>query len=75
MPAIVADFFGPAHAGSLVGLIFGIAGPTAALGPLLGGLVFDLTRSYAWAFGGAAALNVLALGLLAFARLPDARRV
>ena len=75
MPAIVADFFGPAHAGSLVGLIFGIAGPTAALGPLLGGLVFDLTRSYAWAFGGAAALNVLALGLLAFARPPDARRV
>ena len=40
-----------------------------------GGLVFDLTRSYAWAFGGAAALNVLALGLLAFARPPDARRV
>ena len=75
MPAIVADFFGPAHAGSLVGLIFGIAGPTAALGPLLGGLVFDLTRSYAWAFGGAAALNVLALGLLALARPPDARGV
>src|SRR5262245_22561901 len=62
MPAIVADFFGPTHAGSLVGLIFGIAGPTSSLGPVVGGLVFDLTHSYAWAFGGAAALNVIALG-------------
>jgi MFS family permease len=71
MPAIVTDFFGPAHAGSLVGLIFGIAGPTAALGPVLGGWIFDVTRSYAWAFGGAAALNVVSLALLAaFARPP-----
>jgi MFS transporter, OFA family, oxalate/formate antiporter len=70
MPAIVADFFGPAHAGSLVGLIFGIAGPTSSLGPVMGGWVFDVTRSYAWAFGGAAVLNLLALGLLALARSP-----
>ncbi|HEV8311032.1 MAG TPA: MFS transporter, partial [Methylomirabilota bacterium] len=71
MPAIVTDFFGPAHAGSLVGLIFGIAGPTAALGPVLGGWIFDVTGSYAWAFGGAAALNVVSLALLAaFARPP-----
>jgi MFS transporter, OFA family, oxalate/formate antiporter len=70
MPALVADFFGPTHAGSLVGLIFGIAGPTSSLGPVLGGLVFDLSGGYAWAFGGAAALNVVALGLLAFARRP-----
>ncbi len=70
MPAIIGDFFGPAHSGSLVGLIFGIAGPTSSLGPVLGGLVFDVTRSYAWAFGGAAVLNLLALGLLALARPP-----
>src|SRR5262245_19648090 len=71
MPAIVGDFVGPAHAGSLVGVIFGIAGPTSSLGPVLGGLVFDVTRSYAWAFGGAALLNVAALALLALARPPD----
>jgi MFS family permease len=70
MPAIVADFFGPAHAGSLVGLIFGIAGPTASLGPVMGGWVFDRTGSYAWAFAGAAACNVGALGLLAIATPP-----
>jgi len=70
MPAIVTDFFGPAHAGSLVGLIFGIAGPTASLGPVLGGWVFDRTDSYAWAFAGAAGFNLGALGLLAAARPP-----
>jgi OFA family oxalate/formate antiporter-like MFS transporter len=72
MPAIVADFFGPAHVGSLVGVIFAIAGPPAAFGPLLGGVVFDMTGSYAGAFGTAATLNVLALALLAFARAPAA---
>ena len=30
MPAVVTDFYGPAHAGSLVGLIFGLAGPAGA---------------------------------------------
>ena len=70
MPAIVADFFGPAHAGSLVGLIFTIAGPTASLGPVLGGWVFDVTGTYAWAFWAAAALNVLAAGLIGLARPP-----
>lgn len=70
MPAIVTDFFGPAHAGSLVGLIFGIAGPTASLGPVLGGFVFDRTGSYAWAFAGAAGFNAAALALLLAAARP-----
>jgi MFS transporter, OFA family, oxalate/formate antiporter len=70
MPATVTDFFGPAHAGTLVGLIFGIAGPTASLGPVMGGFIFDVTGSYGWAFGAAAGCNVLALGLLAVARPP-----
>jgi MFS family permease len=70
MPAIVTDFFGPAHAGSLVGLIFGIAGPTASLGPVLGGYLFDRTGSYAWAFAAAAGLNLAALALLAVATPP-----
>lgn len=70
MPALVADFFGPGHAGSLVGLIFGIAGPPAALGPVLGGVLFDRTGSYAWAFGGGALLNLLALVGVLLARPP-----
>lgn len=74
MPAIVGDFFGPAQAGTLVGVIFGIAGPTSALGPVMGGWAFDATGSYAGAFGAAAALNVVALGLLALARPPATSR-
>jgi len=74
MPAVVSDFFGPVHAGTLVGVIFGIAGPTSAVGPVLGGWVFDATGSYAWAFGAAAVLNLVALALLSLARPPAAAR-
>ena len=70
MPAIVTDFYGAARAGSLVGLIFGIAGPPGALGPLLGGWVFDATGRYTLAFAAGAGLNVVALGLLLLARPP-----
>jgi MFS family permease len=75
MPAIVADFYGPARAASLVGLIFGLAGPPGALGPVLGGLVFDTTGSYTWAFAAGAALNLAALVCLAFAHPPAADRL
>jgi MFS transporter, OFA family, oxalate/formate antiporter len=73
MPALVADFYGPAHAGSLVGLCFGLAGPGSGLGPVLGGWLFDRTGTYAWAFGFGAALNVLALSLVLALRPPDRR--
>ena len=56
----------------LVGLIFGLAGPAGAVGPLLGGLVFDATGHDAWAFGTGAALNLAALGFLVRARPPVA---
>jgi MFS family permease len=72
MPAIITDYFGPAHAGSLVGLIFGIAGPTSSIGPVLGGYLHDLTGSYTWAFGAAAVINALACCLLGLARPPGA---
>jgi OFA family oxalate/formate antiporter-like MFS transporter len=73
MPALVADFYGPAHAGSLVGMCFGLAGPGSGLGPILGGWLFDLTNTYAWAFGLGAVLNALALLLLLAMRPPDRR--
>jgi MFS family permease len=41
-------------------LVFFVVGLGGALGPLLGGLVYDLTGSYRWAWG-------LNLGLLAAA--------
>jgi MFS family permease len=73
MPAVVTDFYGPAHAGSLVGLIFGLAGPAGGLGPVLAGWLFDTTGSYVTAFGVAAGLNLVALTLAVLARPPASR--
>lgn len=70
MPTIVGDYYGPAHAGSLVGIIFGVAGPTAALGPLLAGWIFDASGAYTWAFLAAALTNLVALGILVATRPP-----
>jgi MFS family permease len=69
-PAVVADFFGRERAGSLVGLLFAMSGSMAALGPLGAGFVYDRTGGYGPAWVGSAALNVVALGLLAWARPP-----
>ena len=71
MPAVVTDFYGAAHAGSLVGLCFGLAGPGSGLGPVLGGWLFDLTGTYAWAFGLGALLNLMGLALRLAARPPE----
>lgn len=70
MPAIVGDYYGPAHAGSLVGIIFGVAGPAGAVGPLLAGWIFDASGAYTWAFLISALTNLIALGLLAVTRPP-----
>lgn len=72
-PAVVSDFFGRAHAGSLVGLLFALAAPTAALGPLGAGWAYDHYRDYGLAWWTAAVFNLIALFALAFAR-PPARR-
>jgi MFS family permease len=69
-PAVVADFFGRGRAGSLVGLLFAMAGSMAAWGPLGAGFIYDRTGSYGPAWMGSAALNVVALGLLRWARPP-----
>ena len=69
-PAIVGDFFGRAHAGSIVGSLFALAGCMAAWGPLLAGATFDATGSYRVAFLISAGLNVGGVGLLRACRPP-----
>jgi MFS family permease len=71
-PAIVTDFFGREHAGSLVGLLFAVTGAMAALGPLGAGLLYDRLGSYALAWWPSAAFNLVALALLAVTRPPTA---
>jgi MFS transporter, OFA family, oxalate/formate antiporter len=72
-PAIMGDFFGRAHAGTLVGLVFALAAPASALGPLGAGFIYDHTGSYTLAWWISAGFNLLALGLLALARPPRRR--
>lgn len=72
-PALVADFFGRAHAGSLVGLLFGLAAPTAALGPVGAGWIYDRFGGYGLAWWLSASINLAALALLGLARAPGPR--
>lgn len=69
-PAMVSDFFGRKEAGGLVGFLFTLAAPAAALGPVGAGWIYDVAGSYAWAFLLSALLNGTSLILLLFARPP-----
>lgn len=62
LPALVGDFFGRAHAGTIVGRIFATAGSLAAVGPYVAQLLVDASGSYRIAFllsGGANAAALL----------------
>jgi MFS family permease len=69
-PALVGDFFGGEHAGTLVGFIFALAGSLAAWGPLGAGLVYDATGGYGAVFDLAAAANVVAAVIIGLAPSP-----
>jgi MFS family permease len=68
-PPLVADLFGRAHAGAIVGRIFATAGTMSAIGPYAAQLLHDALGSYRWPFLFAGLANACAL-LLA-TRLPD----
>jgi MFS transporter, OFA family, oxalate/formate antiporter len=74
-PAIVADFFGRARAGSLVGIFFATAGAMAGLGPLGAGWIYDRHATYSPALWMSAAFNALALALLLFIHPPSRRHI
>ncbi len=72
-PSVVSDFFGREHSGSLVGVLFALAAPLSAAGPLVAGWIYDRTGGYGPAWWLSAGFNVLALALLACARPPEPR--
>jgi MFS family permease len=70
-PALVGDFYGRLATGAIVGFIFGIAGSSAAFGPLIAGYLYDATKSYNLAFILSGALNIGALLLLLMLKKPQ----
>ncbi len=69
-PAIVGDYFGRLQAASIIGAVFTIAGGASALGPLIAGYIYDLARSYQFAFLLGALSNFLALILVLLSHPP-----
>jgi MFS family permease len=69
-PAIIGDYFGRLKAASVIGAIFTLAGTAAAIGPLVGGYIYDVTHRYQLAFLLGALTNLLALILLFISKPP-----
>ncbi len=65
-----ADFYGTRNLGANYGALFTAWGAAGVVGPLVAGRVFDVTRSYQYAFYGAAALAAIAFVVLLAARPP-----
>ena len=69
--AIVGDYFGRLRAASIIGIMFTISSPSAAIGPLVGGYIYDVTHGYTLAFLWGALTNLLSLILLFIAKPPQ----
>ena len=65
-----APFYGWVVVGAAFSVLFMSYGSMSAWGPLGAGFIYDRTGSYGPAWMASAALNVVALGLLHWARPP-----
>lgn len=73
LPLITGECFGIPSFAAVSGAIGLITMPGAAFGPVIAGLIFDLTQSYQWSFMLFASASFLSSGIIYFAR-PPARR-
>jgi MFS family permease len=67
---LLADYYGRQHLGAIYGMLRAVQVAGFALGPLLSGIAFDLTRSYASAFQVFWVLSLIATVLIMLARPP-----
>jgi OFA family oxalate/formate antiporter-like MFS transporter len=74
LPALVGDFFGRLHAGSITGFLFAWAGVLGAWGPMIAGYLRDVSGSYQSAFLYGAGTGGLALVLLLLTPRPAVSR-
>jgi MFS family permease len=70
VPVLAAQFFGLASLGSILGVLIFSGAVGGALGPLLGGTIFDLSRSYAWSFSLAGVVVMSSFVLIFLLRRP-----
>ena len=73
-PALVADRFGRAHAGAIVGIVFAGAGSVAAVGPFMAAWIYDRTGSYRTAFWLSALVNLAGAALVGRLWFADRRQ-
>jgi MFS transporter, OFA family, oxalate/formate antiporter len=69
-PATTADFFGVKNLGVNYGIIFTGWGVAGIIGPILGGKVVDLTGTYSVSYMVAAAMLLVGLLIVKFAKAP-----
>jgi MFS family permease len=71
-PALTADYFGPRHAGSIIGVLYTAAAGGALAGPVLAGVIYDVRESYTLPILFGVAANVVAVACIVF--MPEPRR-
>jgi MFS family permease len=74
LPVLTAQFFGLTSLGSILGALIFSGAVGGAVGPLLGGMIFDLSQSYAWSFSLAGTAAISSFALIFLLRPPSARR-
>ena len=75
IPAVLIDLFGLGGLGALLGIFFTATGLAALAGPLIAGLVVDLTGSYRWCVAFALATGLLGFAAIASLTIPPDRPV
>lgn len=69
-PAVVGDYYGRLHVGSLTGFCFALGSITSAIGPAAMGWVADYTGQYVLAFLAGTLVNALVVCLFVLAKPP-----
>lgn len=63
-PAVLADLFGAARLGTIMGILYTSGGVGALLGPPIAGVIIDYTGGYRWAIGYSLAAAIAAFAVL-----------
>jgi MFS family permease len=75
LPVLTAQIFGLSSLGSIFGVLIFSGAVGGAIGPLLGGKIFDLGQSYFWSFSLAGVVVMSSFALIFLLRPPYTRRV